>query len=237
MNRQSTIGLCLLLCACTDPATQGDTGRVPPVTMEQIPGHDTIAQDNSAKEPPRLQPAEAYIRTYLMLFGNLTALQAQALFQSPNANNGLFDTWNSYLGALGLPNYTTDFPRGTRTNALMIAAFERLGIALCDKAMDREVKATPPVALAQRNIYPFDFPADGKLDVNQFTVRFDAMHQIFLSYPVGLAPTDRVNRYYKLYNETLAKQPTNQNLKYTPAEAAWAAMCYGLIRHPEFHLY
>ena len=69
-------GLCLLvLGACSQSA---GPQSVPPLTMEQIPGHDTVAQDNSTKEPPRLSAAESYMRTYLMLFGNLTALQAQA---------------------------------------------------------------------------------------------------------------------------------------------------------------
>ena len=69
-------GLCLLaLSACSQSA---GPQSVPPLTMEQIPGHDTVAQDNSTKEPPRLAAAESYMRTYLMLFGNLTALQAQA---------------------------------------------------------------------------------------------------------------------------------------------------------------
>lgn len=228
-------GLCLLaLSACTSQPV--GPSNVPPLTMEQIPGHDTVAQDNSTKEPPRLAAAESYMRTYLMLFGNLTALQAQAQFAGAN-NNNLFDTWASYLGALGLPNYTTDFPRGTRTNALMMATFERLGIALCDKAVEKELKAAAPPPIAQRNIFTFDIPKDGKLDLAQFTLRFDAMHQTFLSYPVDQAPTDRVNRFYKLYNDALALQPTDKGLKFTPAEAAWAAMCYGLIRHPEFHLY
>lgn len=236
MRTQHVLTLCLLAGACTDPAP-GDSGRVVPTSMDQIPGHDTIAQDSSAKEAPQIQAAEGYLRSYLMIFGNLSPLQAQALFQAPNANNNLFDTWSAYLGALGLPNYTTDFPRATRTNALMMATFERLGVALCDKTVEKELKASPALPVASRVVFPFTVPADGKLDQAAFTQRFDAMHQLFLSYPVALAPTDRAARFYKLYTDTLAQQPTDKGLKFTPAEAAWAAMCYGLIRHPEFHLY
>ncbi|WP_437742083.1 hypothetical protein WME73_42910 [Sorangium sp. So ce302] len=40
----------------------------------------------------------------------------------------LFDSWGDYLAALGLPDHGLDLPRATQTNALMLAAFERLGI-------------------------------------------------------------------------------------------------------------
>jgi hypothetical protein len=70
----------------------------------------------------------------------------------------------------------------------------------------------------------------------EFTERFDVLHRTFLGYPAALATTDRATTFYKLYNDVAAMPPTT-NAKLTPAEAGWAAICYGLVRHPEFHLY
>ncbi len=112
MNRKMTFlcGALFLSIACKGQ-------DAPSLTLDQVPGHESLAQDTTHKESPRLVPAEAYIRTYLTLFGGLTALQAQT--QLTAGGSGLFDTWTAYLGALGLPNYATDMARNTQTNALM----------------------------------------------------------------------------------------------------------------------
>jgi hypothetical protein len=226
MSRKLLVGLVLLAgCKTEPPAT---------IPLEQVPGHDSVLQDNTHKETPRLVPAEAYIRTYLQLFGGLTALQVQQQFAGAS-NYNLFDSWNAYLGALGLPNYTTDFPRGAQTNAMMIATFERLGIALCDKAVERDLKGALPVE--QRVVFGFEL-TQGPLGEDAFAARFDLLHRTFLGYPARLAPTDRIARFRKLYDDTAAQHPTAAGAsRFTPAQAGWAAICYGLIRHPEFHLY
>jgi hypothetical protein len=212
--------------------TREDENRLAPQTLEQVPGHDSIAQDSSHKEPPRLLPAEAYLRSYLMLFGGLTALQAQReLAMGP----GLFDGWNAYLGALGLPNYAIDLPRGEKTNALMIATFERLGAALCDRAIEKDLKATPQVPVDKRLIYGFEVGKD-PVDEAGFAPRFNTLHRRFLGYPAKLAPTDRVPRFYKLYRDVISQHDPKTS-RLSAVEAGWAAVCQGLIRHPEFQLY
>ena len=173
MNSKMMIlsGALLLSAACKGQETASS------VTLDQIPGHESLAQDTTHKESPRLVPAEAYIRTYLTLFGGLTALQTQT--QLTAGGSGLFDTWTAYLGALGLPNYATDMSRNTQTNALMVASFERLGIALCDKALEKDLKSTPAVAVDKRLIYNFDVPATA-VDAAGFAERFGILHRKFL---------------------------------------------------------
>ncbi len=205
----------------------------PSQTIEQLPGHGQLAQDTTHKESPRLVPAEAYIRTYLTLFGGLTALQAQAQLQA--GGGALFDTWTAYLGALGLPNYATDLSRNTQTNALMMASFERLGVALCDKAVEKDLKGTPPVSVENRLIFNFDVPKT-PLSEAEFSTRFAKLHRKFLGYPASLAPTDRTARFFALYND-IVKAHSPMGSRFSATDAGWAAVCQGLIRHPEFQLY
>jgi hypothetical protein len=223
-----TLALLLLSSACKGD----DADRVPTAPLEAVPGHQSIAQDSSHKESPRLPAAEAYMRTYLQLFGGLTALQAQQQLSAGGTN--LFDSWSAYLGALGLPNYAIDLPRQMQTNALMMATFERLGLALCDKAVEKDLQGNPPVAIDQRLIYAFDVPA-APVDQAGFAPRFDVLHRTFLSYPAAMAPTDRTARFFKLYQDTVAIHDPKSS-KFTASQAGWAAVCSGLLRHPEFHL-
>ena len=41
------------------------------------------------------------------------------------------------------------------------------------------------------------------------------------------------------YPTGVVKEHTADHVKsrFSPAQSGWAAVCYGLIRHPEFHLY
>jgi hypothetical protein len=178
-------------------------------------------------------PPEAYIRSYLTLFGGLSPLAAQKALRNKDGS-ALFDTWNDYLAALGLPDYRVDVPRGTQTNTLMIATFERLGIALCDRALEHDWVAKAPAG--QRLIYDFD-PPSGTVDQAAFASDFDVLHRTFLGYPAKLAPSDRLPRYFQLYGATVAAHAAVTGSRFTPAQAGWAAVCYGLIRHPEFQLY
>lgn len=239
MNPRSLFGLataCALALASASCSRDGDENHVAAVPLEAVPGHDSVTQDTSQKEVPKLVAAESYMRTYLQLFGGLSALQAQQ--QLSAGGSGLFDSWSAYLGALGLPNYTLDLPRNGQTNALMIATFERLGIALCNKAVEKDLKATPAVPVDKRLIFAFEMPKDTvkePLDQARFAPLFDTLHRTFLSYPAAMAPTDRTARFFKLYQDTVAKHDPKAS-RFTPSEAGWAAVCSGLLRHPEFHL-
>ncbi len=196
-----------------------------------------VAQSRSPKQDLRLIPAEAYLRTYLRLFGGLSPAEVERRARGDD-RSALFDTWEDYLTALGLPDHGLDLPRGAQTNALMMAAFERLGIALCDRALEHDLKASAPVPVERRLIFAFDLPAQD-LDAAAFAPRFDVLHRTFLSYPARLAPPDREARFFALYEGTVARHRAKgaPKSRFSPGEAGWAAVCYGLVRHPEFHLY
>lgn len=215
-----------------------NTGVVAPggsvtVNVGALPGHDSLPQDDTPKEQPRLLPAESYIRSYLMLFGGLLPAQAQAAARGGDQSQ-LFDTWNDYLSSLGLPDYRVDIPRGTQTNTLMLATFERLGMALCNRAVEHDLQGALPAS--QRLIFAFDTPA-ASLDLKGFAAPLDLLHRTFLGYPLALAPADRAGRFFKLYGDTVAAHATVKGSRLTPAQAGWATVCYALVRHPEFHLY
>jgi hypothetical protein len=228
-------------------ASTGCASRPPPVVA---PGPQTVlapagvlSEDTAPKEDLRLVPPEAYMRTYLELFGGLAPLDAQKKARGSDGS-ALFDTWDDYVSALGLPDYRLDIPRQTQTNALMVATFERLGVALCDRALEHDLKApkggeAPPIA--QRLVFAFDLPAptaNKPLEAEAFAPRFDAMHRTFLGYPAALAPPQRTARFLQLYRDVEASHAkADPRSRFTPAEAGWAAVCYGLVRHPEFHLY
>jgi hypothetical protein len=227
-----------LLTACNSAPSE------PTVSVKTIPGHDALPEDTSTKEAPRLMLAETYVRSYLQIFGGLaplTPLEAQAAARGKDGS-ALFDTWNDYLLALGFPDYRIDIPRQGAPNAVMVAAFERVGVALCDRALENDWKATPATPADKRLVFAFDMPtggAAGALDKATFAPGFDVLHRTFLGYPAALAQTDRASRFLDVYNGVVAAHaaPGSPTSRFTPAEAGWAAVCYGLVRHPEFHLY
>jgi hypothetical protein len=187
-----------------------------------------------AEPEARLVPPEVYMRTYLDLFGGLAPLDVQARARGPE---GLFDTWDAYISSLGLPDYKVDSPRQTQTNALMVATFERLGVALCDRSVESDLESKPPVPLDKRIVFAFDVPP-APLDKAGFTTRFESLHRLFLGYPTALAPPTRVDRFFALYQSMVSKHASaSPRSKFSPELSGWAAVCYGLVRHPEFHLY
>jgi hypothetical protein len=196
--------------------------------------HAAGGGDAGPEREARLVPPEAYMRTYIELFGGLAPLDVQARARGPE---GLFDTWDAYLASLGLPDYKLDSPRQTQTNALMVATFERLGVALCDRAVESDLKSRPPVPVDKRVVFAFDVPAT-PLDSAAFAGRYDVLHRLFLGYPASLAPRERTTRFYDLYASIVSEHAKGSvHSKFSPAESGWAAVCYGLVRHPEFHLY
>jgi hypothetical protein len=218
------------------PPPPPDANRATPI--ETMPGHENLAQDTAPKRGPRMMPVETYIRSYLQLFGGLSPLQTQSEIRS--RDTALFDTWNDYLASLGLPDHRVDINRVTQTSALMLATLERTGIALCDVAVLRELDPATPPPVASRAVFAFDLPA-GALDRAGFTARFDALHRTFLGYPASLAPDNRAQRYWDLYSTTAARftaasgAPASQFR--VKSNAGWAAVCYALVRHPEFQMY
>lgn len=215
--------------------------------MGKLTAHDTVLQDTAPKAELRMVPPEVYMRTYLQLFGGLLPSAAQQKARGAEGNQ-IFDTWDDYVSALGFPDYRLDIPRQAQTNALMIASFERLGVALCDRAVERDLvtlgrpapaSAPKPEVLAVKDRVIFAFePVGGAMTDEQFAERFDVLHRTFLGYPSALAPPGRAPRYFALYRDIAATHTKAlPKSKFTPEQAAWAAVCYGLVRHPEFHLY
>ena len=223
--------LSLSSLACSRPDV---VPRTPAAPLEEA---GRAAMDATPKRDRRLVPAEAYVRTYLQLFGGLAPLEVQNRARGADGA-ALFDTWDDYLSALGFPDYRLDLPRSTQTNALMIAAFERLGVALCDRAIERDLRGKPPPLTRDRIIFAFDPPA-GEVTPAAFAHGFDVLHRTFLGYPARLAPAGREASFLALYQETALRHAEKgaPKSRFSPREAGWAAVCYGLVRHPEFNLY
>jgi hypothetical protein len=225
-------------CGKSSASSGPQAGDITSVPVTQVPGHEGLTQDNSIKNGPRLMPAETFIRSYLSIFGGLAPLALQnTLKGTDNAN--LFDNWQSYLAALGMPQYMNEVPRSSQTNALMIATFERTGVALCDRAVQADLAAATPVPVANRLVFAFDLPSTGDVDDATFATDFDVLHRTFLGMPASLAPTDRTAKFLALYRQTVTAHSAKgaQKSTFTPQQAGWATVCYGLVRHPEFHLY
>jgi hypothetical protein len=239
--------LVVAIAACAPRAS------VSPEPGPKLEARAAAIQDTAPKEALRMVPPEAYMRTYLTLFGGLAPpggacddvrpceparpLEVQRRARGADGAQ-LFDTWDDYFASLGFPDYRIDMPRGTQTNALMVATFERLGVALCDRAVEHDLKSKPAVPVAERVIFAFDAPA-GDVDRAAFEPRFDVLHRTFLGYPARLAPAARAPRFYGLFDEIVKRHaaPGAPRSRFSPQESGWAAVCYGLVRHPEFHLY
>jgi hypothetical protein len=220
-----------IAAACAPPEV------VPRVPAAPLPEVGRVAEDATPKEDRRLVPPEAYVRTYLQLFGGLAPLEVQRRARGADGAS-LFDTWDEYLSALGFPDYRLDLPRATQTNALMIAAFERLGVALCDRAIEHDLRGKPPPLTRDRLVFAFDPPV-GDVTPASFAPGFDVLHRTFLGYPARLAPPGREASFLALYRDTVARhaQKGAPRSRFSPIEAGWAAVCYGLVRHPELTFY
>jgi len=199
----------LAACHAASPA-------LAPTPPEPLPVASTIAIDTTPKERRRMLPPEVYLRAYLGWFGGLAPLDVQGRAKPKN----LFDAWDDYLAALGLPDYRIDVPRQGQSNTLMLATLGRLGEALCVRASEHDFdKKTPK---DQRVVFAFDVKAG-------FDDGFDVLHRTFLGYPAALAPKDRQSRFSTLYQYVLGR--------HKKPELAWAAVCTALVQHPEAELY
>ncbi len=220
--------------ACGKGPGVGDSA-IPAMPVEAIPGHESL-QDNSPKEGPRLLPGEVYLRTINRMLGDVTPLEAEAIMRADEPAS-LFDRWADYIASLGLPDYQNDVNRAVSTNSLMVATCERLAIAVCIRTAEKELRpGAPPIE--KRKVYAFDPTPNPPTDA-EFDARFDVLHRTFLGYPAHLAETtDRSLRFRNLYRQAVARGAGETvSRKLTPTEQGWVAVCYGLARHPEFHLY
>jgi hypothetical protein len=215
--------LAVTLGACAAPTT------IVPSRPEPLPAMRAAAIDTTPKERRRMMPPEVYLRAYLVWFGGLAPLDVQAKARGKN----LFDSWDDYLAALGLPDYKVDLPRQLQTNTLMLATLGRLGEALCIRAAEHDLHGKP--AAADRVVFAFE-PIAAPSDT-QFAERFDVLHRLFLGYPARLAPPERVARYFALYREVAAEHAGKKKPALTADETAWAAVCTALVQHPEAELY
>ena len=75
------------------------------------------------------------------------------------------------------------------------------------------------------------------MDAAAFAPRVDLLHRTFLGYPARLAPPEREPRFFALYAAVEASHRAAKKGKLSPAQAAWSAVCQGLVRHPELHFY
>jgi len=210
----------VVLAACGASAIE-------PGAPQPLPEAHQVTLDTTPKERRRMVPPEVYLRAYLGWFGGLAPLDVQARAKPKN----LFDGWDDYLAALGLPDYKLDLPRQGQTNTLMLATLGRLGEALCVRAAEHDLHGK--TALADRVVFAFEPATSPSLD--EFRPRFEVLHRTFLGYPLRLAPEGRVAKFYALYGEVAARHTKKAPL--TSDETAWAAVCAALVQHPEAELY
>jgi hypothetical protein len=214
--------LVIALAAC------GPADVIGPGAARPLPPAREVVVDTTPKARPRMMPTEVYLRAYLTWFGGLAPGAIQARMRPLN----MFDTWNDYLAALGLPDYKIDLPRQSQTNTLMLSAFGRLGEALCVQAVEHDLhsKKTP---LADRVIFAFE-PTAKPPTADEFAPRFDVLHRTFLGYPAALAPAERTAKFFALH-QAVAKRHAKGRI--TADESGWAAVCSALVQHPETGLY
>jgi hypothetical protein len=204
---------------------------ITPSAITALPSHQTRMLDTTPKERRRMVSPEVYLRAYLAWFGGLVPLDVQARARP----KGLFDAWDDYLSALGLPDYKTDLPRQTQSNTLMLATLGRLGEALCARAAEHDLHGGK-MPLDQRVVYAFDATGGGDDSGAAFQDRFDVLHRTFLGYPAKLAPGERVAKFHALWSDVAARHANAKN-PLTADETAWVAVCTALVQHPEAELY
>jgi hypothetical protein len=212
----------VLLAACASGPS------LEPSAPRPLPAAQTVAIDTTPKERRRMMPPEIYLRAYMTWFGGLLPLDVQTKARGRN----MFDAWDDYLAALGLPDYRSDLPRASQSNTLMAATLGRLGEALCVRAVEHDLRGK--VRADQRVVFAFEpkaSPSDAEI-----TERIDVLHRTFLGYPLALAPPDRTTRMLGLYKQ-IATHHAGRKAPLTADETAWAAVCSALVQHPETELY
>lgn len=227
MKTKLLLAAIVLFATCAQACADEESDKQ--VAIDAIPGHDGLV-DTRRAQGPRMLRTEAYIRSFTMLLGAKNAAEAQDIAKGGDKSE-MFDSWNHHLDALGLPDYKEDIRRATETNTLMLAAFERLGMAACERAAERDLRDG-----GSRIVFDFELAAD-PLDRAAFDKGFDIVHRTMLGYPASLA-AGRSDRFFELYRGVVSRHGDAAVVsRLSPAEAGWAVVCEGLVRHPEFHLY
>jgi hypothetical protein len=209
--------ICIVLAACASQT-------LAPAAPQPLPSPSAAMIDTTPKARRRMVPPEVYLRAYLTWFGGLVPLDVQNRARP----KGLFDAWDDYLAALGLPDYKIDLPRQSQSNTLMLATLGRLGEALCARAAEHDLHGGK-LPLDQRVVFAFDVK-------DEFAASFDVLHRTFLGYPAKLAPPDRIERFHALFSAVVARH-AGAKQPLTADETAWAAVCTALVEHPEAELY
>jgi hypothetical protein len=207
-------------------AACGRPDAISPGAPAPMPARHTVVLDQRPKQRRQMVPAEVILRAYLTWFGGLAPIE---VVQRAHGHN-LFDQWSYYLAALGLPDYHVDAPRISQSNTVMLAALGRLGEALCVRSVEHDLRERPP--LAARVVFAFD-PVEHPTRA-QFAIGFDVLHLTFLGYPADLAPPERLDRFYTLFQQVVAR---HRDQLLSPDQLGWAAVCAALVQHPETELY
>ena len=207
-------------------AACGRPDAISPGAPTEMPARHEVVLDRAPKQRRQMLPAEVILRAYLAWFGGLLP---EEVFQRAHGSN-LFDHWEYYLPALGLPDYHVDAPRVSQSNTVMLAALGRLGEALCVRSVEHDLRERTP--LDARVVFAFE--PIGNPTRSQFAVGFDVLHMTFLGYPSNLAPAERIDRYYALFRKVAER---HHDRRLSPDQAGWAAVCAGLVQHPEAELY
>lgn len=233
----SLLVLALASCQASPPEVVAPRA-LPPPAIAEAPRESFVARET------RLVPAEVLIHSYTQIFGDLMLPEVRAPYDEA-ARRGAYFGWDQHLAALGLPDYTRDLGRATQTNTIMAAAFERLGVILCDRAAGRDLysrspKPLPPAArglafVEPRTVFAFE-PRPAPLSEADFGPRFDVLHRTFLGYPARLAPPERLHEFFAVYKKVESRHVALKQGQ-APHVSAWSAVCQGLVRHPEFHHY
>ena len=128
----------------------------------------------------------------------------------------------------------------TQTNALMVAAFERLGVALCDRAVEHDLEGagTPPLAKDRARLR-VRAARRARSRPRRSRRGFDVAppHVPRLSRGARAAGARERASSRSTRTRRAPRRAARPSRASRPAEAGWAAVCYGLVRHPEFHLY
>lgn len=197
-----------------------------PAPLEPVAVHPPTSREVLAPPGPqrRMVPPEAFLRAYLMWFGGLAPLDVQ------KRGGALFDQWQDYLAALGLPDYAHDFPRVSQSNPMMLATLDKLAEVLCVRSVEHDLHQRA----APRVVFTFDPPPHPSLA--DFALGFDVLHRTFLGYPASEAPDGRIGRFYSLYQQVASEHATSAGTL-TPDETGWVAVCTALAIHPEAEVY
>ena len=182
-------------------------------------------------------PPEVTMRTYLHLFGALAPLEFQkgARGATARASSTRGTTTSPRSGSPTIASTSPARRRPTRSWWPPSSASASRSATARSSTTGKEDAAEP---VQERVIFAFD-PPKGHVSTAQTSLRGSTcLHRTFLGYPARSRRRERSQRFYALY-ETIAKEHAKAAPKsrFTPDEAGWAAVCYGLVRHPEFHLY